>query len=378
VVTASGAKVTKLWPAWPPNLVPVALSDFPTLSLLDTGQLSDAWTTLRNKGILFVPAGATAFDSAKSGGPSAPNDAGDPTGVFYNGTYYMFSTGSALGYNIQALVSTSPTTGYHSYDPECYCSSSALPSLPSWEEPGTATSPSVIHYGGHWLMFYDAYRKSSTFSFGDGQVCLSVATAGTLTPTDPQFVDHSSGPLECQDGFGGTLDPSVTIDPATNVAYLIWKTNDGSKAIPSYLFVARLNGAGTGFVGAPQAIWYNNTALAPWETTTDDPDMVWADGQWVVLFSVGNWQSWGYGEAYIVCSSPMGPCTQPDTAGPFLSQAWGAPPGGLGPGGGSLMYDPAQGWLLVYEAWVGGSSYCTSYGCGATRHLFVAPIDLGV
>ena len=375
VVTASGGKAMTLWPAWPPNFAPAALSGSPTLSLLDTGQLSDAWTTLRARGILILPASSTAIDVAASGGYAASNDAGDPTGVSYQGTYYMFSTGSWLGPNIQVLESTSPTSGYHPY---LGGGASALPDAPKWEVQNTQTSPSVIYYGGHWLMFYDAYRITPHFSWGDGQVCLSVATETTLTPMDPQFVDNSKGPLECEASYGGSLDPSATIDPATGVAYLIWKTNDGSKVMASHLFVAQLDAAGTGFAGAPHDIWYNNTVLAPWETTTDDPDMVFADGQWVVLFSVGSWQSWGYGEAYIVCSSPVGPCTQPDTTGPFLSQAWGAPPGGLGPGGGSLMYDPTQGWFLFYEAWGGGSRYCTSYSCGATRRLYVAPIDLGV
>jgi hypothetical protein len=227
-------------------------------------------------------------------------------------------------------------------------------------------------------MFYDAYRKAD-YVPDNGRICLSVATAATLTPTQPEFVDDSSGPLECLTSYGGSLDPSVSIDPATNIAYLIWKTNDGSKAMASHLFVARLNGTGTGVVGTPQDIWFNNTTVAPWETTTDDPDMVFADGQWVVIFSVGNWQGDStYAEAYIVCTTPMGPCTQPDTSGPFLSQAWGAPPGGSGPAGGSLMDDPSLGWFLVYEAWGGGSPGCSSYSCGATRYLYVAPIDLGV
>ena len=134
--------------------------------------------------------------------------------------------------------------------------------------------------------------------------------------------------------------------------------------------------AGVVSLGAPTTIYTINTVAFPWETTTDDPDLVFANGHWVVIFSVGNFQESTYAEAYITCASPAGPCDQPPRAEPFLSQANGAPPGGYGPAGGSLM-DTPSGWYLVYEAWKGGQPGCTSYACGAVRRLYVAPIDLG-
>ena len=40
------------------------------------------------------------------------------------------------------------------------------------------------------------------------------------------------------------------------------------------------------------------------------------------------------------------------------------------------LLDANGNWWLDYAAWQGGSPGCTSYGCGAARQLFVAPISL--
>ncbi len=152
-----------------------------------------------------------------SSSPAYANDAGDPNPLYSNGTYYAFTTGTTLGNHIQALTSNNPASGWQPYTGGS--GSSALPNPPSWETVNTQTSPGVFFYGGHWVMFYDA--SPSPHPLDSGFSCISVATASTLSP--PVFTDTSSGPLYCGTPGVGVLDPSPFIDPATGLAYLVWK-----------------------------------------------------------------------------------------------------------------------------------------------------------
>jgi len=294
--------------------------------------------------------------------PAYANDAPDPDLLYSGGTYYAFTTGTALGNHIQALTSGSPASGWQPYTGGF--GSSALPSPPAWETVNTQTSPGVFFYGGHWVMFYDA--SVSPNPEDSGHSCLSVATAATLTP--PVFSDASGGPLYCGAPGVGVLDPSPFVDPGSGTAYLLWKSNDGGGSpAPSQIWSAQLSADGTKIVGVPTVLLTVDQAALPWETTTDNPQMVFAYGSYDLLFSGGDFQTTSYNEALTTCSGPLGPCAQP--AAPFLTTygtVWG-------PGGGSLFQDANGGWWLGYAAW---SAPCTSYGCGAVRELYTAPIDL--
>ena len=295
--------------------------------------------------------------------PAYANDAGDPNPLYSNGTYYGFTTGTTLGNHIQALTSSNPASGWQPYTGGS--GSSALPNPPSWETPDTQTSPGVFFYGGHWVMFYDASQSGHPADTGFS--CISVATASTLSP--PVFTDTSSGPLLCNPGVG-VLDPSPFIDPATGAAYLLWKTNDGGgSAAPSQIFTAPLDASGTVIAGPAKLLLTVDQPQLPWETTTDDPQMVSAYGSYDLLFSAGNFTSTSYNEALATCAGALGPCTQP--AAPFLTTYGTA----YGPGGGALFQDANGAWWLGYAAW---SAPCTSYGgsCNALRYMYTAPIDL--
>jgi hypothetical protein len=308
--------------------------------------------------------------------PAFNGDAADPDVVYYGGTYYAFTTGTALGNHIQVLISTSPTGGYHCTGSGSGCSahpqygSTALPSTPGWEQPNTSTSPSVVRYGGHWLMFYDAALAGH--AAGTGYDCLSVAVATNITPRSPVFRDTSSRPLECMPTYGAVLDPAALVDPTSGKAYLIWKSNDGASTQPTRIWSEQLNLAGTGFAAgsSPREILYNNTARFPYDTTMDDPFMVRANNRYFLMFTVGLWTSSTYREAFASCTSPLGGCTQ-STTGPFTNSYAGA----YGPGGGSLFQDQYGDWYIDYEAWA--SSTCQNYSCGGERRLWVATFDPG-
>ena len=298
--------------------------------------------------------------------PAFAGDAPDPDIVRSGGTYYAFTTGTALGNHLQALIDTTgnPASGWRSYTGTSF-GSTALPTTPAWETTNTQTSPGVFFYGGHWVMFYDASQNPHPADSGSS--CLSVATAPSLSPA-PVFTDSSSGPLFCGYG-GGVLDPSPFVDPATGAAYLLWKSNDGSSSEPSQVWSVQLGASGTTFAGSPTALLTVDQAALPWETTFDDPQMVSSNGIYSLLFSVGNFESASYAQALTTCSGPLGPCSQP-ASGPFLS-SYGSV---AGPGGGSLFTDAHGNWWLGYAGW---PSSCTNYSCGGVRRLFVAPINLG-
>ena len=296
--------------------------------------------------------------------PAYGADAADPDVLYSGGTYYAFTTGTPAGNFIQALTDTSgsPASGWQPYTGGS--GSSALPNPPSWETVNTQTSPGVFFYGGHWVMFYDASVNPNPED--SGHSCLSVATAGTLSP--PVFSDTSSGPLYCGSPGVGVLDPSPFVDPATGAAYLIWKSNDGGgSAAPSQIWSAQLSASGTSIIGPPTVLLTVDQPALPWETTTDDPQLSFASGTYNLLFSGGDFTTQSYNEALTTCSGPLGPCSQPTA--PFLTTYGTA----YGPGGGALFQDAQGSWWLGYAAW---SKPCTSYSCGAVRQLYTAPIDL--
>jgi hypothetical protein len=310
---------------------------------------------------------SAAVTVSPSNAPAFAGDAGDPDVVYSGGTYFAFTTGTPLGNHIQALVSTSPSGGYHSYTGDDY-GSTALADPPGWETTNTQTSPGVFDWGGHWLMYYDAAQSPDPSD--SGHDCISVAVGGAvLSPSSPQFTDTSSGGLICQPT--GSIDPSPFVDPASGKAYLIWKQNDGGSAAQATIWSQQLSADGLSLVGSPSELMYNNTAAYPWEKTVEDPSMVDADGSYTLLFSAGLYTSTSYSEGITTCSGPLGPCG-PDTQ---VLTTYGSV---LGPGGGSLFADATGAFWLDYAAWQGGSGGCTSYGCGATRQLFVTPIQLSL
>ncbi len=311
--------------------------------------------------------GATQLTVEPSASPAFDGDAPDPSVVTVGSTYYAFTTGTALGNHIQALVDTSgsPSSGWRSYTGVGF-GSSALPVTPAWEAVNTQTSPGVFFWGGNWLMYYDAATAGHA---GDtGFNCLSVASTPTLSVTDPVFVDTSTTPLVCQTGYGGSIDPSPMVDPKTGNAYLIWKSNDGGSLEPARIWSQQLSADGRSLVGSPVQLLLQDSADFPWESTIENPDLVDVDGTYVLLFSTGIWDTPSYSETFATCAGPTGPCTQ-SQPGPFLSSYGEA----SGPGGGSLFQDASGNWQLAYAAWAPG---CTDYSCGGARRLFVAPVSI--
>ncbi len=295
--------------------------------------------------------------------PAFGDNAGDPTIVSSNGTYYAFTTGTVLGNHIQALINTTgdPTRGWRSTTGLPY-GSTALPVVPAWQQADTQTAPGVVQLGGHWVMWYDA-AKAGHAGF-TGFQCLAVATADTITPSAPVFHDATTSSPWCPPG--GVLDPSPFIDPATHIPYLVWKTNDGSSPAASQVWGVRLSADGTNFAGSPNLL----LTVTVGERTLDNPQLVASHGSYHLLFSGGDYQNSSYNQQMADCLGPLGPCTHP--AGPFLTTYGSA----YGPGGGSIFEDGSGRQWLAYAAWNRPCTMCDLDLVANRRLLYVAPTDL--
>ena len=107
--------------------------------------------------------------------------------------------------------------------------------------------------------------------------------------------------------------PAPTSTRLTGQAYLVWKQNDGGSSAPAYLWSQPLSSTGTPSprAASPTELMYNDTVAYPWETTVEDPAMVYDDGTWYLLFSAGQYTSAAYSEAITTCAGPSGPCGAP-------------------------------------------------------------------
>ncbi len=322
------------------------------MSLVLSGVLIPALTPL--------PAAAVATPTVTpAGAPAIAPDAPDPDIVRVGSTFYAFTSGTTWGNQIGIAENTnaSPATGWTELG-------GAFPLIPytqppaAWMRPETTTSPGVYHYDNQWIMFYDAVDiYTNTY-------CISVATASSVTGP---YSDTSGGPLVCQTWLGGSIDPQPFVDPATGAPYLIWKSNDGSSSAASQVWSQPLAANGTSLAGSPTAIFTIHSGNYGWQTTTDDPSMVYDAGAYYLFFSGGDYLSSYYPTGYVVCAGPNGGCDLNEPTDPILSGAGGT-------GGGMVFNDATGHWWMSYQTWAPAG--CTSYGGACGREMFIASVSL--
>jgi hypothetical protein len=288
-------------------------------------------------------------------------DAPDPDIVLSGGVFYGFTTGTVWGNQIGIITTANanPSVGWHTVSGKASGSTAFNVSPPApWERVNTQTSPGVYQFNGTWIMFYDAIDAAN------GHYCISVATSSVITGP---YTDSSSGPLVCQLASGGSIDPQPFVDPSTGFSYLVWKTNDGSSSTASSVWSEPIGAGGVSLIGTPTPIFTVDPTTYAWQTTADDPDMVFAGGTYYLFFSGGNYLSNYYPTGYVVCSGPSGPCDSNEPADPILNTNGGS-------GGGMVFTDASGAWWISYQTWESPS--CTNYSCGGARDLYIAPISL--
>ena len=200
--------------------------------------------------ISVVSAACTELAGGTKSGLVYPFDFPDPDVILVGQTYYAYATNS-VGGNIQIIDST---------DLEHWTAvGNALPNLPSWAIKGSTWAPSVIQIGGQYDLYYAVDTMASATE------CISVATAAS--PQGP-FTDTSATPLECQPSLGGSIDPSVFVDPNGGTPYLLWKSGGPGSSL---LWAQQLDPSGNSFTAgstatnilSPDQGWEAGTVEAP-------------------------------------------------------------------------------------------------------------------
>ena len=249
---------------------------------------------------------------------------------------------------------------------------------------GGLDAPGVFYYDNQWVMFFDVHNLLGISSQDD---CIGVATASSINGpysyvgTDPLICfdgvlnypnwavgGYSSFSQEGSASNFGAIDPQPFVDPATGIAYLLFKT--GNYSGTAKLWAWQLDSTGTALVSgsAPTSLL---TQGAGDSNTIEAPDMVFYDGQYYLFYAYGNFQTLytnpvstqDYRENYVMCpSGPTGSC------GPISSTLIGpsttsAP---YGPGSGSLFMDSASTWWFGYSAW---NNSCASYSATCNPNI---------
>ncbi|HEX4493127.1 MAG TPA: family 43 glycosylhydrolase [Acidimicrobiia bacterium] len=294
------------------------------------------------------------------------SDAPDPAVVRVGSTYYAYTTGTMWGNHIGVLVSSQPSSGWHTLQNRSF-GSSAFGSLPAgtsvrpWQINGSQHAPGVFAFAGKYVMFYTA----QTVSGHGGHYCLSVATASA--PAGP-FSDTSSGPLLCRDSEGGVIDPQPFVDAAGN-PWLYFKTYDDVNhgSTPARIYAVALSGNGQQPIGTAHIVLAQESLTSPFETV-ENPQMIRAGGRYVLVFSRGLYTSNAYRMGDALCDGPAGPCHESTSS---LVTTY---PNAGGPGGGTAFADASGRLWLTYAAWNTG---CTQYRVdnSCARRLFVAPLN---
>ena len=280
-----------------------------------------------------------------AGGPVYPFDFPDPSVLPVGGQYFAFATNSATG-NIQIIQSPDLVHWASLGD--------ALPSLPTWAQPGATWAPSVLQRGSTFVLYYSAVFANST------EQCISAAVASQ--PQGP-YVDSSTWPLVCQLPLGGSIDPGTVVAP-DGTPYLVWKSQ-GATGAPATLWSQQLSADGTQLVGAapsqllqPDASWQHGYI--------EGPDLVDVGGQLLLFYSGSDWKTASYAVGYATCAGPLGPCTDRSPR-PLL----GSGADFVGPGGPSLFTDARGTLWLAFHAWLPGK-----VGYPNSRPLFLRQVTM--
>jgi beta-xylosidase len=217
-----------------------------------------------------------------------------------------------------------------------------LPS--SWAEGGHTWAPGVVQRGGTFVMYYTV--RSHTL----GIQCISVATS--TSPGGP-FNDTSSGPLVCQPGYGGSIDPNPYVDPAGGL-YLLWKSDDNAIGRRTHIWGQRLADNGLALVGASPSLLLTASWWAWWQGgLIEGPTMVRNGGRYYLFYGANSYNSASSGIGYATSSSVLGPFTNQSTGGPWLGTRGNA----QGPQGPSVFTDASGATRLAWAAWQGAVGY---------------------
>ncbi len=305
---------------------------------LTSEALAPSETALRN-----AMADQEALTSTRGTLPTKlPANAGrfaDPAILLDGNTYYAYATRSGQ-LDIPAAASADLV---HWSAP-----TNALPELPAWAERGRTWAPSVVRRGEWYVMWYSIRHRNS------GSMCISVAVA--TRPLGP-FEDRSDRPALCQLDRAGSIDPDVFVNDDGS-AFLVWKSEDNALGLPTSLWAAPLDDTATRVGHATLLL----SRSVEWQgLIIEGPAMVRSGGGYYLFYGANAWATASAAIGYARCDSPLGPCREASTHGPWLSGTTTA----LGPSGPQFFRTPTGALRMAYHAW----DQCIVRGC--RRALFI-------
>ena len=297
-----------------------------------------------------ISAGGVA--SAASGTfqtPAYPGDFPDPTVILVGATYWAYATGSG-GTNLQVMSSPDLKSWSPPSDP--------LPTLPAWASPGLTWAPDVVEIEGSFVMYYTVRDPAL------GMQCISVATA--TSPGGP-FSDRSTGPLICQTGDGGSIDPTPYVDLSSGNRYLIWKSDDNSIGKTTHIWGQALAPGGLSVApGTSPALLLSQSAS--WQTPAIEGPALVRDGTTYYLFYGANyWNSASSGIGYATSKSLLGSYANQSRYGPWRGSTGNA----TGPQGPTVFTDVNGVSRMGFAAWSGA----VGYQSGGVRALWVGTLS---
>lgn len=271
-----------------------------------------------------------------------PFDFPDPFVVAGGDGYYAYAT-NATGGAVQLVHSLDLVTWTFIGD--------ALAGVPGWARSDATWAPAVVERGGRWLLYYTARELAS------GDQCISVAVAASLAGP---FTDTSAGPLVCDRGEGGSIDPSPFVAP-DGTLHLLWKSEGETIGRSPQLRSQRLTDDGLALQGPPSVLLSTDQ---PWEDRTiEGPSMIATGAGYLLLYSANRWDGAGYAVGAAWCAGPAGPCTK--VPGPVLASRGTE----VGPGGAAAFVAADGSTQVAYHAWAGAN-----VGYPHARFLHIAPL----
>ena len=280
----------------------------------------------------------------KAASPVSNIPMADPFVLKMGNTYYAFIS-NYLGptRNVPVLESTDPMHRWRERG-------DVLPDLGRWAVEGNTWAPGVLQRDSEFVLFYTAHSAAT------GRQCIGRAKSnGVAGP----YVDNRDGPLICQVGQGGSIDPAPFVAPG-GVPYLIWKSEGVIGRAPTKFWSQQLTSNGASLVDGTRVKLLQTEQ--PWEgSVIENPAMTRAGGATWLFYSANIWSSANYATGVARCAGPAGPCSRVYN-NPILGNRGAA----IGPGAPTFFRRPDGTLMLAFSAW---TYPLVGYESGGERRL---------
>lgn len=278
-----------------------------------------------------TPAGAEGLGTLATTAPALILNGNfpDPDVSVFDGTYFAYATNGGSG---NVPVATAPALGG-----PWMVRGDAFPTLGAWASGGLTWAPDVSRRSdGRYLLYYTAHSRSA------GRQCLGAGTA--TSPLGP-FAPVGTGPIVCNGGEGGDIDPSSFVD-TNGQRYLLYKDDGNAIGQPTSLWLQRVAADGVTMQGGRVELLRNDRADEA--GVIEAPVLVRMPTQYVLFYSAGPYGGDAYNTSYAVSAAITGPYTK--AYRPLLTTA--TLDGTVrGPGGADVLRE-AGGDHLVFHGWI--------------------------